>query len=176
MAKHINCSLNMEETQKMGYKKNDLYIIGKKVHLRTKPIAIVTHKEQYECLLKLYQDIAYDDMQIYTSEIKSKLSGYKQQDREKKRDISDNIVYCDVIEKLVASKLQCYYCKVNVNILYRNIKQEDQWTLERINNDISHTTNNCEICCLRCNLKRRCMPSYVYKKSKEIGKVVKLRD
>ena len=67
-------------------------------------------------------------------------------------------------------------CYVLEHFIRDNFKQDDQWTLERINNDIGHTMENCEVCCLRCNLKRRCMPSYLYKNSKEINKVVKLCD
>ena len=176
MAKHINCSIKGPKETKPGKKQDDLYVFEKTEHLRSKTIIVTSHKEQFDCLLKLYQDIDYDDKKIYLSEIRTKLNSYKQQDREKVRDINNNISFEDVIEKLITSKLVCYYCRGDVNILYNNIKQEDQWTLERINNDIGHTNANCEICCLRCNLKRRCMPSFLYKKSKEIGKVVKLGD
>ena len=176
MAKHINCSIKQPKETKRAKKQDDLYLIEKTQQLRTKTVAVTPHKVQYDCLLKLYQDINYDDMQTYISEIKGKLNGYKHQDREKQRNIENIISYDDAIEKLITSKLRCYYCKGNVNILYNNVKQENQWTLERINNDIGHTNDNCEVCCLRCNLKRRCMPSYLYKNSKEIGKVVKLCD
>jgi len=176
MDKHINCSIKIPKETRRAKKHDGLYLIEKTEKLRSKTIAVTSHKEQYDCLLKLYQDISYNDIQTYQSEIKGKLNGYKHQDREKRRDIENIISFDDIIAKLIASKLKCYYCKGDVNILYSNVKQDNQWTLERINNDIGHTNDNCEICCLKCNLKRRCMPSYLYKNSKEIGNVIKLCD
>ena len=176
MDKHINCLIKHPTTTAPCIKKNDLYIIEQPVRMRVKRIIVTSHTVQYNCLLKLYQTIAFDEMQTYISEIKNKLNGYKHQDREKKRSIDNIISYDDVIVKLITSHMQCYYCNCNVNILYSNVKQENQWTLERINNDIGHTNGNCEVCCLRCNLKRRCIPSYLYKNSKKIGKIVKLGD
>ena len=176
MNKHISCSIKEPRPIIPQKIKDDVYIIEKTIKLRTHQIEIEPHKTQYSCLLKLYQDIEFDNMQLYSKEIRNKLNGYKQQDREKKRDITKLITYDGAIEKLITSKMRCYYCKGDVFILYNHVKQEDQWTLERIDNEIGHTLSNCEICCLKCNLKRRCMPSYLYKKSKEISKIVKLHD
>jgi len=158
---------------------NDVYKIEKTERGRMRPhihdIAH-SHSEQYDNVVKLFHELDYPERQIYCTEIKSKLSGYKQQDREKKRDISDNITYEEAVELLLVSKLTCYYCKGNMLIIYPNVKQDEQWTLERINNDKSHSKENCEIACLRCNLKRRCMPAYIYKKSKSMQNVIKLND
>ena len=59
------------------------------------------------------------------------------------------------IEKLVASRLKCYYCKINMKLFYKKVRDMDQWTLDRINNDIGHNNNNVVICCLKCNINRR---------------------
>ena len=40
-------------------------------------------------------------------------------------------------------------------ILYEKTREQKQWTLDRINNDIGHNTDNVVISCLECNLKRR---------------------
>ena len=50
---------------------------------------------------------------------------------------------------LVKSKLFCYYCKNPVFILYENIRDPTQWTLDRIDNEQGHNEDNCVICCFK---------------------------
>ena len=59
------------------------------------------------------------------------------------------------MEKLVLSKLRCTYCRDNVLFIYKQIREEKQWTLDRINNSIGHSNKNTVIACLKCNLERR---------------------
>ena len=106
----------------------------------------------------LYCNEIFTNDKKIKSEINQKINSYKNQDIKKKRE-QGLITYDEVIEKLVISKLKCYYCKDNVSIIYENVRQKNQWTLERIDNKISHTNDNCVICCLECNLKRRCIDS-----------------
>ena len=40
-------------------------------------------------------------------------------------------------------------------LFYKESKQDNQWTLDRIDNSMGHNTNNVVISCLECNLKRR---------------------
>ena len=90
-------------------------------------------------------------------EILRKLNSYKQQDIKKDKHSSDFITESEVLEKLVVSRLKCYYCKKNALLLYENQREPKQWTLDRLDNDIGHTNNNVVICCLKCNLERRCL-------------------
>ena len=88
--------------------------------------------------------------------IKKKLSSYKQQDIK-------NCIYGekffipleDTVQKLVECKMKCYYCNKNMVLLYKEIKDPIQWTLDRIDNTMGHNTDNVVISCLQCNLKRR---------------------
>jgi hypothetical protein len=41
-------------------------------------------------------------------------------------------------------------------ILYENVREPKQWTVDRINNDLGHNNDNFVLACLDCNLKRRC--------------------
>ena len=41
-------------------------------------------------------------------------------------------------------------------IFYNKVRDMEQWTLDRIDNDLNHSCENVVICCLRCNLQRRC--------------------
>ena len=46
-------------------------------------------------------------------------------------------------------------CVQKVFLLYEVVRESNQWTLDRINNDIGHNSDNCVLACLKCNLKRR---------------------
>jgi hypothetical protein len=39
--------------------------------------------------------------------------------------------------------------------LYKLVREMQQWTLDRIDNDRGHFLDNVEISCLECNLKRK---------------------
>ena len=59
------------------------------------------------------------------------------------------------VESIVASKMQCHYCKEHLYLFYKNVREPKQWTLDRIDNDLGHYQSNVVISCLDCNLKRR---------------------
>jgi len=93
---------------------------------------------------------------IIKQQLENKLGSYKQQDLLKKRyDELSFIAFNDTIKKLYESKLCCHYCQSNLFIMYDIVREMSQWTLDRINNDIGHNTDNVVISCLDCNLKRR---------------------
>jgi len=106
---------------------------------------------------KLYlNDNVFEYKKYILSEFKKKIYGYKAQDIKKKREITNDFITMDnLIEKLLLSKLKCYYCKKNVKLLFDDVRDNEQWTLDRINNDICHTNENTVICDLRCNIQRR---------------------
>lgn len=125
-------------------------------------------EKQIDFINKLYQNINFDEEKICISEIKSKLSSYKTQDVNKKRCI-DNIINLEqIIEKLVESKLKCFYCRENVKIVFENIRDPSQWTLDRLNNYYAHNYDNVVVCCLKCNLERRKQNHNSFKFSKQL--------
>lgn len=123
---------------------------------RKKDIPSLTYDQEIETLNNYYlvQESGYSETLV--SELKSKLSGYRQQDVKKK--ILDNeqfITFDETLEKLVISKLICKYCSIKMQIFYQVSKEPKQWTLDRIDNSLGHNNDNVVICCLGCNLKRR---------------------
>lgn len=107
-------------------------------------------------------------------QIKNKLSSYRSQDIEKNK--LDPIKFSDlsgVLQKMEDCKLKCFYCKECVSLLYENVREPKQWTLERIDNKLGHNIDNIEIACLSCNLRRRTMHYERYVLTKNIQKVVK---
>ena len=83
-------------------------------------------------------------------------------------DLNKLISLDQTIELLVVSKLKCFYCKDKCSLLYKNIFEKKQWTLDRINNNEGHNHDNVVISCLDCNIKRGDMDSERFKKGKEI--------
>jgi len=88
--------------------------------------------------------------------IKKKISGYKQQDISKKKiNLQEFVSLQDVLILLKECKLTCHYCSDKIYILYEQVRENKQWSLDRINNDIGHNRENLVVSCLECNLKRR---------------------
>jgi 5-methylcytosine-specific restriction endonuclease McrA len=131
-----------------------------------------TYSHQFSIVSKLYMNLENDVIEnrdIYIKEITKKLSGYKRQDIDK--DIYSKNIFIsleELIEKLLCSKLKCFYCKTACELIYENILSKRQWTLDRIENDAGHNADNVVICCLECNLKRGTMDSDRFKYGKQL--------
>ena len=94
--------------------------------------------------------------QTIVSSIKGKLVSYKNQDILKKRLDKEQFVSYDYIcDQLTTCNTSCHYCKTLVFILYKQQRDMQQWTLDRIDNDIGHNIGNIVISCLACNLQRK---------------------
>ena len=133
------------------------------------------HKTQTEIINKIYLGIDSKDkkQKQVISDIKKKMNSYKTQDQKKYRYETETFIKCEEIyEKLVASKLKCHYCSQPVKLLYNYVRDDYQWTLDRINNNIGHSSDNTVICCLKCNLKRRVTDAKKFEFTKKL-KLVK---
>ena len=112
-----------------------------------------THEKQ----LHLLEHDSKDFPLIY-KEIERKIQGYKHQDMDKKIIIDHTKIVSlqSVISMLLDSRMTCHYCRNKVFILYELVRENAQWTLDRIDNRLGHNIDNIVISCLQCNLKRRC--------------------
>jgi hypothetical protein len=100
-------------------------------------------------------------------QINYKINSYKGQDVKKGLLLeSDFVDYDYVLNLLIDKQLKCFYCRDDVLLLYNYVRENKQWTLERIDNKIGHNRGNVEIACLLCNLRRRTMyhERYVFTK------------
>lgn len=118
-----------------------------------------TKKMQIQLVNCIYLNINTDEhVDLVKKTICQKLLGYKSQDRKKKvYSPQEFISFESTIQRLVESRLKCFYCNCDVNIIYSTCRQKNQWTLDRIDNTLGHNTDNVLISCLDCNLKRRDM-------------------
>jgi hypothetical protein len=135
--------------------------------------AIITIYDNYDSQLiliqKLYKGVAFYEQKYFSQALKNKLDCYKQQDIKKNYDDYNNFITLEnIIEKLVTSEMLCFYCNVKTLILFKNSREQRQWTLDRINNYDEHSNSNTIICCLKCNLQRRRKNSAKFKFSKQL--------
>jgi len=122
-------------------------------------------KEQLNCenQFKLILDISSnnynftnDISKIVMQEINKKISGYKQQDKIKKKFNEEKFVtFSNVINKMIDCQLKCRYCLNEMYVLYDISREIRQWSVDRIDNDLGHNNDNYHLACLDCNLKRR---------------------
>ena len=102
----------------------------------------------------------------------AKISGYKCQDVKKGLYNESKFVrFDDVIALMNSRKMACFYCKKQALLFYEYSRDSEQWTLERIDNKHGHNTDNVEIACLNCNLRRRTMYHERYVFTKQMGTV-----
>ena len=106
-------------------------------------------------------------------QLNQKINGYKSQDIHKKLlDLEKIVDLENVLQLLIQSNLECFYCKNKVKVLYEHVREPCQWTLDRIDNDYGHNKGNLEIACLSCNVRRRTMYAdrYVFTKQLKLIK------
>ena len=111
---------------------------------------------------------------VIIQQIKQKLNSYRYQDQLK--GIYDPALNCNSVEFIISllceRQLRCYYCDKQTLILYENVCESLQWTLERFNNSMGHNRNNVTIACLKCNIGRRTMHENRYLFTKKTINVI----
>jgi hypothetical protein len=107
------------------------------------------------------------------SQIQAKLGGYKHQDVKKGRYVPEEFVGRETIGELLRDGGgRCVYCGEAVQLIYENVREPKQWTLDRIDNSLGHNRGNLVISCLACNLRRRCIHSAKYAFTKQLEHLV----
>lgn len=117
----------------------------------------MSHQDQIATANRLFMGDDCTNCKILARELEKKRYGYYQQDLRKKRVATMEAVLTldELEEKIVASKLRCFYCARAVQLFYREARDPSQWTLDRIDNTCAHTASNTCVACLECNLQRR---------------------
>jgi len=156
----------------------NLDIVAKRDCMQEMTQFVFEYKFQVQMINKIYLDVDkkindFEYRKECLREIDKKIASYKTQDINKKKYEENNINLEEVIEKLVASKLKCYYCKCNMQIFYLKVRDMDQWTLDRIDNDLPHSNDNVIVACLKCNLdrKRQNKDKFLFTKQLKINKI-----
>ena len=107
--------------------------------------------------------------QIILKHITQKIAGYKSQDIKKELYEEEKLVdVAYVLKTLENAENICYYCKEQVKVLYENVREPLQWSLDRIDNSIGHNRENVVIACLQCNVGRKTMHQGRYEFTKQL--------
>ena len=139
--------------------------------------ASLSHENQYLNLCLIDENGSCDESpgQIeIRRQINYKIHSYRSQDLKKnKYDESLFVNYDYVVSLLREKNMKCFYCKENVMLLYNAVREDKQWTLDRMDNSKGHNRGNVEIACLLCNLRRRTMyhERYVFTKQLNVVKM-----
>jgi hypothetical protein len=119
---------------------------------------------------KQYKFVEDTITDLVSRELRKKISSYKSQDRRKNIYNEDEFIDFEfVINLFKETQLKCYYCENQVFVIYDNVLESKQWTVERIDNRLGHNKNNSVMACLECNLKRRCMYHERYIMTKKLS-------
>jgi 5-methylcytosine-specific restriction endonuclease McrA len=134
---------------------------------------ILIHSTQQEIIQ--HEDTTIIDLYpLIKQQVDLKLYSYKQQDLKKEMFLEDAfITFAETLQHLRDCNLLCAYCNEGVLVLYENVRDPHQWSLDRIDNDLGHNRGNLVIACLQCNLKRRRtkMSSFLFTKQMKLVKV-----
>jgi len=92
------------------------------------------------------------------SQMGQKVAGYRSQDQEK--GLLQGCVFLNVMEvvKLLHDcGMKCHFCDRDMMLLYEQVREPRQWSLDRIDNARGHSVDNVYAACLSCNLRRKTM-------------------
>jgi hypothetical protein len=165
---HITGTHNRYQIKKL---KKEPTIVKKRKETEDCPTHWFDIDKQFTLITDIYSTTTQTDVIKYTkSQIDHKLSGYRQQDLEKDRYNESHFIRpTEVVKKLYDCSGTCYYCKQDILLLYENVRDGKQWTLDRVDNDIGHTQSNVIISCLSCNLRRRRTSSTAFLFTKQLS-------
>ena len=120
-------------------------------------------------LIKIRDKINFEYSKEIIKSLKTKHYSYRSQDKKSKKfDDTQHITFDQLVDKLIESKLICFYCNENLKLIYSGRKETKQWSLERLDNNLGHYNSNTCISCLKCNLDRRKDNFEYFKLSKNI--------
>ena len=148
----------------------------KRVITTTKNWNFETHEllpeKQLQYVLQVYDNniIDINPCKFIKQQLQQKLNGYRSQDLKKNKYEKESFITPEEVLKLMLEMENfCFYCKKRVHVLYENVREPIQWTLERIDNEKGHNKENVVIACLNCNLHRKTMHYERYLFTKELN-------
>ena len=130
--------------------------LEKKIIKKNNIFDIDDYKKQCEIINRIYlEDNTLENLNEYLKFIKKKYNNYAYQDKKNNiYNVNFFISLEEFVNKLMESKLICFYCKCKCTLFHKYAYDKQQITLERIDNNKGHTNENTVFTCLNCNLSR----------------------
>jgi len=108
--------------------------------------------------------------ELVRRQIHTKWYGYKAQDIEKSLFSPEEFISeMDIVDLLIHSRLLCFYCCETMLLLYENVRDMKQWSIERIDNKFGHNKQNVAVACLGCNVRRKTMYHERFRATKQMS-------
>lgn len=171
--------------QKYGsYERSDISFIN------TLPQWTTDRSYQFELINSIYADLSNNTLwyslveRCLTAkqstwikrELERKLEGYLKQDKRKNRYITNRMSLSQLCAKFQKEDYRCHYCRELLSVIYRDTRSPTQWSLDRIDNDKPHDTDNLVLACYACNIKRRRRSYRKFKNSFSVENFDKLQN
>lgn len=119
--------------------------------------------------LEILRDTTHPKYKELLQNIKQKISSYKSHDKKKMIYSEYNYVTpLYILNLIVQSQLKCKYCNKNIVCFYSQVRQKNQWSLDRINNFYGHVEGNVNITCLECNLKKKRTNTHIFAQTRNV--------
>ena len=126
--------------------------------------------------IQINKDLYPDIYKRVIQQIQRRITSYKSQDREKGLFNEEKFIDIQyILDLLKECDYKCFYCNHIIKILYKLVREEKQWSVERIDNNFGHNKENVTIACLECNLRRKTMYHERFKFTKQLT-IVKKQD
>jgi hypothetical protein len=96
-----------------------------------------------------------DHMVELHTKIVDKISSHRSYD--KGRNIYDEITFVDfedIFMKICRQRGKCNYCKTKLKLINYKPYQGNQFSIDRLNSNASHSRNNTVVSCLNCNVRK----------------------
>ena len=86
--------------------------------------------------------------ELILKEIERKINSYKHQDIEKNMLDQEKLIDIkSILLSLNEINIKCYYCQCEMLVLYKNVREPNQWTVDRIDNKKGHNKDNFILSC-----------------------------
>ena len=86
-------------------------------------------RNQHKLVKKLCANEDFSGNIFVKKELERKIKSYRAQDIKKDKLNEEKLIKMDeCIDKLVLSKMKCYYCNENMLLVYENVREPKQWT------------------------------------------------
>lgn len=153
--KNWKTNYNIENREKILEKKKEHYYNNKEKILIKQKDYYIRNKDEINKKMNIYRNNKLENnFEFVCSE---KIRALKKVDVKRSRINYNEEDYINtewLLNRLNELGNKCSYCDKDLKLMNYEQYDKDQFSVDRIDNNLPHIKNNCDICCLICNLKK----------------------